>query len=401
MADIASMKGKRANKVAGKRLKKAAKLMEANKSSEFFDEVLRALWGYVSDKLSIPSSELSRENIAEKLAEKRTDQKDIDSFLEALDECEFERYAPGDASGNMRKTYDKAVSAITNIEEGMNNRKKHHNNNKGNTGKSLIVLLAFLFSLFCVAETKAAEKDSESSTSSYKVEKAKADEAYLKGDYQQAISIYESLLKKDRNAELYYNLGNSYYRTDNITKAVLAFERARLLNPGNKDIKHNLEIASSKTIDNIQPQEKMFFVAWYHDFVNILTSDTWAWTALVSLVVSLVLMLVYLFAGPMLVRRVAFYGSTVLIILFFIGNLFAWQLKSYALDSTGAIVTAATVSVKSSPANQSAESFAIHEGTRVDIIDSSLKGWLQIHLADGREGWIADDTVEKFIKEAK
>ena len=64
-------------------------------------------------------------------------------------------------------------------------------------------------------------------------------------------------------------------------------------------------------------------------------------------------------------------------------------------------MTAATVSVKSSPANQSAESFAIHEGTRVDIIDSSLKGWLQIHLADGREGWIADDTVEKFIKEAK
>lgn len=401
MADITSMKGKRANKVAGKRLKKAAKLMEANKSSEFFDEVLRALWGYVSDKLSIPSSELSRENIAEKLEQKQTDQKDIDSFLEALDECEFERYAPGDASGNMRKTYDKAVSAITNIEEGMKQRKKHHNNNKENVGKTVIVLLAILFSLFNVAESKAADKVTDSSSSSYKVNKAKADEAYLKGDYQKAIGIYEELLKNDRNAELYYNLGNSYYRTDNITKAVLAFERARLLNPGNKDIKHNLEIASSKTIDNIQPEEKMFFVAWYHDFVNILTSDTWACTALVSLVVSLILLLVYLFAGPMFVRRIAFYVSTVLIILFFLGNLFAWQLKSFALESNGAIVTVATLSVKSSPTSQSAETFAIHEGTRVEIIDSSLKGWLQIHLADGREGWIADNTVEKFIKQTK
>ena len=113
----------------------------------------------------------------------------------------------GDASGNMRKTYDKAVSAITNIEEGMKQRKKHHNNNKENAGKTVIVLLAILFSLFNVAESKAADKVTDSSSSSYKVNKAKADEAYLKGDYQKAIGIYEELHL------LFFNMSSRHFNT--------------------------------------------------------------------------------------------------------------------------------------------------------------------------------------------
>ena len=118
-ADIVKMRSKKANKVATKRLKVANKLMQQNRQGEFYDEVLRALWGYVGDKLNIPVSELSKENIEDKLKERNVDDETIGKFMTALDECEYERYAPGDASGNMNKTFTSAMTAITEIDERM------------------------------------------------------------------------------------------------------------------------------------------------------------------------------------------------------------------------------------------------------------------------------------------
>lgn len=123
-ADVVKMRGKRANKMARKRLKKASQLMFMGHSNEFYDEVLRALWGYVSYKLNIPVEELSRENIHDQLAYRRVDDVTIQRFLSALDECEFERYAPGNPSGNMEKTFNSAITAITEIENVMKRTKK-------------------------------------------------------------------------------------------------------------------------------------------------------------------------------------------------------------------------------------------------------------------------------------
>lgn len=123
-ANVVKMRGKRANKIARKRLKKASKLMFEHKASEFYDEVLRALWGYVSYKLNMPVEQLSRENIQETLASHGVAEESIGKFIAALDECEFERYAPGDASGNMEKTFRSAMTAIMEIEDVMNNKKR-------------------------------------------------------------------------------------------------------------------------------------------------------------------------------------------------------------------------------------------------------------------------------------
>ena len=123
-ANITKQRGKRANKVATKRLRKAARLMGDNKPGEFYDEVLRALWGYVGDKLNIPVEQLSHDNISQRLADRGVEQATIDEFIGALDECEFERYAPGDPKGNMNKVYDKAMTAIEKIEETMRKGKK-------------------------------------------------------------------------------------------------------------------------------------------------------------------------------------------------------------------------------------------------------------------------------------
>ena len=116
-ADVVGHASKRAGKVASKRLKKAARLMAENKPGEFYDEVLRALWGYVGDKLNIPVEQLSRENISERLAERKADEQTIALFIGAIDECEFERYAPGDPKGNMNKVYDSAMKGITSLNE--------------------------------------------------------------------------------------------------------------------------------------------------------------------------------------------------------------------------------------------------------------------------------------------
>ncbi len=114
--DVIAMKSKKANKVATKRLRKARGYMNQGKHDAFYDEVLRALWGYVSDKLAMPSEQLSRENISETLAQRGTPEEVINSFIAAIDECEYARYAPGDPKGNMQHTYQTATEAITNID---------------------------------------------------------------------------------------------------------------------------------------------------------------------------------------------------------------------------------------------------------------------------------------------
>ncbi|MBR5391534.1 MAG: BatD family protein [Prevotella sp.] len=372
-ADIVKMRGKKANKVANKRLRAAHKLMVAGKQGEFYDEVLRALWGYMGDKLNIPVSELSHDNIADKLAEHHVDEQTVASFIEALDECEFERYAPGDAAGNMNKTYESAATAIEKIEEVM---KKKNTKSRGT-----LVLLALLF-LFPMTIQAVTKQD--------------ADAEYSKGNYQQAIKDYEELLKAGESAEIYYNLGNAYYRTENITRAVLSYERALLLNPADEDIRFNLQMARSKTIDKITPESEMFFFTWYRSLVNLMTIDGWAHLAIASIILTLILALVYLFASHLTLRKIGFYGGVLFLIIFLLSNLFAFQQKQMLMKRNGAIIIAPSVTIKKTPEANSADQGVIHEGTRVDIIDDTMRDWKEIHLADGREGWIPASQIEKI-----
>ncbi len=125
MADMVKMRGKKANKVARRRLRRASLLMIKGRQAEFYDEVLRALWGYISDKLNMPVEQLTRENIQDNLSIHQVDKETIEKFVGALDECEFERYAPGDPQGNMERTFDRAMTAIMNIEDVMKKGNKN------------------------------------------------------------------------------------------------------------------------------------------------------------------------------------------------------------------------------------------------------------------------------------
>ena len=374
-ADLVKMKGKKANKIATKRLRQANKLMLAGKSNEFYDEVLRALWGYVGDKLNMPAEKLSRENISEKLQSHNVDDNTISKFLSAIDDCEMMRFAPGDPEGNMNKTFESAMTAIMEIENVM---KKKSNKAKA-FGFSFVLMILMLLPLSANAITKQ-----------------NADDEYAKGNYQQAIKDYQEILKTGVSSEIYYNLGNAYYRTDNITQALLAYERALQLSPGDNDIRFNLQYARSKTIDKITPETEMFFVTWYHSLVNFTSVDRWANTAIVSIVMALLLILVFLFAPQMWARKSGFYGSAAFLLLFAFANLFAFQQKHELETKQGAIVIAPTVNVKKTPAASGTDVFVIHEGTRVDITDRGMKQWRGIKLADGREGWLKTSQIEEI-----
>ena len=370
-ANVTKARGKKANKVATKRLKKASRLMADNKPGEFYDEVLRALWGYVGDKMNIPVEQLSHDNISMRLAERNVDETVISQFIGALDECEFERYAPGDPKGNMNKVYEKAMTAIEKIEGSMKKRRP--------AAKATVLLLLLFLPL-----------------SGHAVTKAEADSAYIRGQYQQAIKDYEMLLKQGASADLYYNLGNAYYRSENITRAVLNYERALLLSPGDRDVRFNLQIARAKTIDKIVPESEMFFFTWYRSLVNLMSVDAWAWTALIALALLIVLLLVYLFSDRIWLRKIGFFGGFVLLILFALSNLFAWQQKQDLLFRKGAIVISPSVTVKSTPAKNGTDLFILHEGTKVSITDGTMKGWMGIRIADGKEGWIESNMIEEI-----
>ena len=380
-ANIGKMRGKKANKVATRRLRTASKLMAAGRSGEFYDEVLRALWGYVGDKLNMPVESLSRDNISQRLTEREVSEANVSLFISALDECEFERYAPGDAKGNMNKTFNAAMTAIENIEDTMKKRKKVKT-----AGLGLLLLV------ISIAIPSAAQ--AQKSAAPVHVTKAMGDSAYVRQQYQQAIADYEALLKKGVSADVYYNLGNAYYRTDNITRAVINYERALLLSPGDPDIRVNLQLARSKTIDKIIPESEMFFVTWYRSLVNIMSVDGWATMSLVSLAIAIILALCYLFSGRVWMQKTGFFGALAMIVIFGLSNLFAWQQKDQLVNRTGAIVISPAAAVKSTPANGGTDLFIIHEGTKVEITDSSMKEWKEVRIADGKEGWIKTSMIE-------
>ncbi len=228
------------------------------------------------------------------------------------------------------------------------------------------------------------------------ITKELADSCYRYGNYQQAISDYKSLLRQGVSSDLYYNLGNAYYRSDSLAQAILCYERAYRLSPSDDDVEFNLQFARSKTIDKVTPKSDNFFVALYRDVVCFANVDTWASWSIASVIVALFLMLCYLFASPLWLRKTGFFGSAALLVVFVFSTLFAWQQKYWLQHACGAIVMSPSINVKTIPEEKSPDAFVIHEGTRVDIIDDGLKGWKQIELGDGREGWIKSSMIEKI-----
>ena len=225
--------------------------------------------------------------------------------------------------------------------------------------------------------------------------KADADKAYQENKYAEAIKMYENILAtQGESAVVYYNLGNSYFKEKNMAKAVLNYERAVLLNPGDADIRFNLDMARSKTVDQITPATEVFIVTWINSLTNMQSERGWAKIGIVSFICLLVGLALYIFSKRLFVREIGFIGAVVLLVVTVCANLFARQQKNELMDRTGAIVMSPTVTVKSTPDESGTELFVLHEGTKVFVEDNSMKGWKEIRLEDGNKGWIPTEAIE-------
>ncbi len=225
--------------------------------------------------------------------------------------------------------------------------------------------------------------------------KAMGDSAYIRNDFTSAIQIYEYILKtKGEAVDLYYNLGNSYYKAGNMAKAILNYERALLLKPGDSDIRSNLEIARSKTVDKINTAPQIFFINWIHSLINCMGADSWAKCGITFFILFIFGLYFFIFSKRIILKKIGFIASIVLLISVIVSNVFASHQKDLLINRTDAIIMASSVTIKSTPNESGTDLFIIHEGHKVSIKDNSMKDWKEIKLEDGNVGWIKTSDIE-------
>jgi len=225
------------------------------------------------------------------------------------------------------------------------------------------------------------------------IQKSLADSMYAAGKYEQAITLYQKILQQGDNATIYYNLGNAYYRLHDMGHAILNYERAANREPGDADIRVNLALARSKTVDKIESNDGFFLVYWFRSFLNSMNTDQWGRLSIGAFVFMLSGVLVYVFGRRLLFRKIGFFAAVVMFFLTFVFNIFAYLQRKQYLDNTHAVVME-TSRIKSSPAASGTVLFSLHEGTKVKILDNSMRDWVEIKISDGKTGWMQKTDME-------
>lgn len=227
------------------------------------------------------------------------------------------------------------------------------------------------------------------------ISKAAADSAYAQENYTEAAQIYQALIDSlGESAVLYYNLGNCFFRQDSIARAILNYERARLLDPTDDDLAFNLEMARTKTVDKVAPANDMFFVTLFRSLVLSMTVRGWKMLGICAFVLMLVGAAVYLFAPALTAKKIGFTAAVLLLIICIFANIAAAQQRSQVQHRTGAILMAPSAVVKSTPSASGTDLFILHEGTHVQIVDDSMRDWVEVQMSDGKEGWLQRNEIE-------
>ena len=376
-ADVAGSRNRKATREALKRLKQAGDFLGKNLYTAFYEELHRALVGFVADKLTMDVADQSKENIAAALSARGVAPETVTAFTDLLDACEYARYAPDAGHEAMNAHYQQAVSVITAIDASMK---------KGVSAAPPATLLAFLLLLPLGAQAAESYPDS--------LWKAGV-EAYSAGDWNQAAADWTDVAATGlRSKELYFNLGNAYYKGGEIAKAILFYERALRLDPSDADIRYNLEFARNMTQDRIDEVPEFILKTWIRKVNYLLPSNAWAWLSLFLLALGLVLGLLFLLGPSVRARRTGFFTGIAALLLALAAWGFARSQKAAAERHDTAIVMRPVTSVTSSPSGETAKSlFILHEGTKVKVLDT-VSGFTDIELADGRRGWIASGDIE-------
>lgn len=377
-ADVAGTKNRRATKMAQKRLKLAGEYLDKNLYTAFYEELHKALIGFVSDKLNMDMSEISKDNIASALTEGGVSEEQTKAFTDLLDACEFARYSPDGGNEAMRSHYDAALKVISSIDSGLKTG--------GKSLRKVVTVVTLLLSLGASMNIQAKDLDSLWTAGV---------RAYTDGKFSDASAAWTSIEESgQKSAKLYYNLGNAWFKQGNYPKAILNYERALRLDPSYSDARYNLEFTSNFVQDKIEPVPEFILKSVARKVCYVMGSNAWAVIFLVLLAAALVMGLLFLLGSSVGKRRAGFYCGIVLLLLSAGALSFSiWQ-KSDSVKTDTAIVMSPVSSVKSSPSSGSSKDlFVIHEGTKVTILDE-VGSWKNIALADGRQGWITSNELE-------
>jgi tetratricopeptide (TPR) repeat protein len=216
---------------------------------------------------------------------------------------------------------------------------------------------------------------------------------YEKGNYSKAVTFYNQFLSSGyESSQLYYNLGNSYYRLNEIGKSILYYEKALKLSPSDPDIKYNLALANQKITDRILQDQSLILKDKWQEIINLLPERGWTLLCIIFVIAGLLFLSLYFSFRHLLMRKISFWSSMTCIVLcfvtFYLANL---QYRNLELHDTGIIVTPA-VTVKGSPYDNALQLFLLHEGTKVWIVKSQA-GWMEVKLSNGNQGWLPSSDI--------
>jgi len=216
---------------------------------------------------------------------------------------------------------------------------------------------------------------------------------YEQGEYQKALDKYNEIIEKGyESGRLYFNLGNAYYKLNKINDAILNYEKAKILLPNNKDIEYNLAMAKRNITDKIEKVPVFFVTAWYNSFVGIFSTDTWAIISMVTFAGMLSFIFVFFFTRSSFFKKFSFWLAIILFIITSSSFIFSSKEKDRIETRNYAIIFEPVVNIKASPNDIATDLFVLHEGTKVEIRQSS-KDWVEIKIEDGSVGWIKRDLL--------
>jgi len=378
-ADVVGSKNRAATKMARKRLSVAGQYLSRNLYTAFYEELHKAMLGYVSDKLNMDMADMSRDNISSALTDAGVPEPLTAEFGRLLEACEFARYSPDAGHEAMNSHYETAVNVISSIDGSM----------KKKTGARKTVASAVI-ALCLVPQMADAAVDARLDS----LWNAGA-EAYVAGDWTGAASAWESILEGGmESADLYYNVGNAYFKQDMYGKAILNYERALKSDPSHADARFNLSFSQEFVQDDIDSVPEFFLRAWMRKLCHSLSSDAWTVLFLIFLALALGMALLFLLSASSVKKKGGFFGgiAALVLALAFLG--FARMQWSEYRSEDAAIVLKAVSPVKSAPgADSSKDLFILHEGTKVEILEK-IGDWTNIKLPDGRQGWMPSNDLE-------
>jgi tetratricopeptide (TPR) repeat protein len=250
--------------------------------------------------------------------------------------------------------------------------------------KKQYILILLLFSLIAItAVSQDTNKDKYYQGVTY----------FTAGSYKEALQVWTEVYNTGyRSANLDYNIGNAYFKLNNIPSAILFYERAYLRKPADEDINYNLQVARTLIVDRFQEIPELFFIKWYNFVSLFLSTNTWAKISIISFILFLLLLSLYIYSPRHRYKVIGFWLAVSFIILSLTSLAFTIRNKSLVYDSHEAIISSPAVSGKSSPDKSGNDLFVLHEGTKITVEDK-VGEWLEIRLSDGNKGWIPLNSI--------